>query len=384
MRIVAVSFQVFAITGSPAAVGLVGLAEVVPLIIFSIIGGPLIDAFNRRRIMGVAQSLLLLDSGALAVLTLIGTPSVPQIYGLVAFGSALTAIDQPTRNALTPTFVKAEQIPAAMALRQVVFQTTMIAGPAVGGVLIAALNGVGWLYVIDAATFLAALVSLRWVPSTRTRSSESSETRATPGAIGEGLRFAFRNPLILSIFAIDLVAMIFGMPRAVFPALAQETLEVGASGLGLLYAAPSVGALIGALTSGWVKHVRRRGWAVMAAVATWGAAITLAGLALPSFPVTLLLLAVAGAADVFSAVFRGSMLIEATPDELLGRVSALNLMVVAGGPRVGDIEAGLVAQWIGPASSVVVGGIACLVGTLIVGACSAPLRRYRAPHTFSD
>lgn len=384
MRIVAVSFQVFAITGSPAAVGLVGLAEVVPLIIFSIIGGPLIDAFNRRRIMGVAQSLLLLDSGALAVLTLIGTPSVPQIYALVAFGSALTAIDQPTRNALTPTFVKAEQIPAAMALRQVVFQTTMIAGPAVGGVLIAALNGVGWLYVIDAATFLAALVSLRWVPSTRTRSSESSETRATPGAIGEGLRFAFRNPLILSIFAIDLVAMIFGMPRAVFPALAQETLEVGASGLGLLYAAPSVGALIGALTSGWVKHVRRRGWAVMAAVATWGAAITLAGLALPSFPVTLLLLAVAGAADVFSAVFRGSMLIEATPDELLGRVSALNLMVVAGGPRVGDIEAGLVAQWIGPASSVVVGGIACLVGTLIVGACSAPLRRYRAPHTFSD
>lgn len=384
MRIVAVSFQVFAITGSPAAVGLVGLAEVVPLIIFSIIGGPLIDAFNRRRIMGVAQSLLLLDSGALAVLTLIGTPSVPQIYALVAFGSALTAIDQPTRNALTPTFVKAEQIPAAMALRQVVFQTTMIAGPAVGGVLIAALNGVGWLYVIDAATFLAALVSLRWVPSTRTRSSESSETRATPGAIGEGLRFAFRNPLILSIFAIDLVAMIFGMPRAVFPALAQETLEVGASGLGLLYAAPSVGALIGALTSGWVKHVRRRGWAVMTAVATWGAAITLAGLALPSFPVTLLLLAVAGAADVFSAVFRGSMLIEATPDELLGRVSALNLMVVAGGPRVGDIEAGLVAQWIGPASSVVVGGIACLVGTLIVGACSAPLRRYRAPHTFSD
>jgi hypothetical protein len=122
----------------------------------------------------------------------------------------------------------------------------------------------------------------------------------------------------------------------------------------------------------------------MTAVATWGAAITLAGLALPSFPVTLLLLAVAGAADVFSAVFRGSMLIEATPDELLGRVSALNLMVVAGGPRVGDVEAGLVAQWIGPASSVVVGGIACLVGTLIVGACSAPLRRYRAPNTFSD
>jgi MFS family permease len=378
MRVVAVAFQVFAITGSPAAVGLVGLAEVVPLIIFSVLGGPLIDAVDRRRIMLVTQGLLVFDSIALAAITLAGRAGLWQIYALVALASALTAIDQPARNAMTPRLVRAEQIPAAMALRQVVFQTTQIAGPALGGVLIAALSGVGWLYVIDALTFLAALVALRWVPPATTRPITSSdEPRATPGAIRQGLAFAFRNPIILSIFAIDLVAMIFGMPRAVFPALADQTFDVSATGLGLLYAAPSAGALLGALSSGWVRRVQRRGLAVLAAVAAWGTAITLAGFALFSFPLTLFCLAVAGAADVFSAVFRGSMMLEETPDELLGRVNGLNLMVVAGGPRLGDVEAGLVAQLIGPGNSVVVGGIACLAGTLIVAVSSASLRRYR-------
>jgi MFS family permease len=378
MRIIAVSLQVFAITGSSAAVGLIGLAEIVPLIAFSIIGGPLVDTFDRRRIMAVTQTLLLVDSAALAAVTLTGDPSVMQIYVLVALASALTAIDHPARNALTPTFVKAEQIPAAMALRQVVFQTTLIAGPAVGGLLITALDGVGWVYVVDAATFLVGLVALRWVPFREKTAPEApEETRASPRAIGEGLRFAFRNPLILSIFAIDLVAMVFGMPRAVFPALAQETFAVNATGLGLLYAAPSVGALLGALSSGWIRNVERRGVAVLTAVVVWGAAITLAGLALASFALTLALLAVAGAADVVSAVFRGSMLLDETPDALLGRVNSLNLMVVTGGPRLGDVEAGLVAQLIGPEESVVAGGIACLAGTFIVGAWSRPLRRYR-------
>jgi MFS family permease len=379
MRVVAVAFQVFSITGSPAAVGLVGLAEVVPLIIFAVLGGPLIDTADRRRIMLVTQGLLVLDSIVLAALTLAGRPSLWQIYVLVALASALTAIDQPARNAMTPRLVRAEQIPAAMALRQVVFQTTQIAGPALGGLLIAALSGVGWLYVIDALTFFAALVALRWVPPATTRPSSSDEPRATPGAIRQGLAFAFRNPVILSIFAIDLVAMIFGMPRAVFPALADQTFNVNPTGLGLLYAAPSAGALLGALSSGWVRRVQRRGVAVLAAVAAWGTAITLAGLALFSFPLTLFCLAVAGAADVFSAVFRGSMMLDETPDELLGRVNGLNLMVVAGGPRLGDVEAGLVAELIGPGSSVVVGGLACLAGTLVVGASSASLRRYRAP-----
>jgi MFS family permease len=389
MRLVAVPFQVFAITKSSAAVGLLGLAEVVPLILFSIAGGTLADSIDRRRIMAVAQVLLAADSAVLAALTLAGRPSLPWIYGLVAGAGALAAVDQPARTAMIPSLVSSEQIPAAMALRQVVFQTTHIAGPALGGLLIAALGGVGWLYVIDAATFAAALVTLRWVPPAKPRPSRArpaeprpqsprpAEPRA-PGAIREGLSYAFRTPLISSILVIDLVAMIFGMPRAVFPALAEETFRAGAFGLGLLYAAPAGGALASALITGWVNRIRRSGIAVLIAVAVWGAAITLAGLSLFSFPLTLAWLAVAGAADVVSAVFRGTMLIEAAPDRLLGRVNALNLMVVAGGPRLGDVEAGVVAELVGAGPSVVIGGLASLLGTAGVAAGFRSLRVYRS------
>jgi hypothetical protein len=183
--------------------------------------------------------------------------------------------------------------------------------------------------------------------------------------------------LILSIFTIDLIAMIFGMPRAVFPALAANTFHAGARGAGLLYAAPSVGALLAALLSGWVKHVNRHGVAVIVAVVAWGAFITLAGLSTFSILVCCAFLALAGAADVVSAVFRGTMLLEATPDPLRGRVSALNLMVVIGGPRLGDVEAGVVAGAIGAAGSIVFGGVACLVGTGILAVASPRFRRYR-------
>jgi MFS family permease len=380
MRVVAVPFQVFAMTRSSAAVGLIGLAEVVPLIVFSIVGGALVDSVDRRRLMAVTQILLIANSVALAALTLSGNASLPWIYTLVAVGGAVTAIDGPTRSAMVPSLVRSDQISAAVALRQVVYQSTHIAGPALGGLLIAALGDVGLVYVVDACTFLAALVALRWVPSTRPAGAQDAP-RVSLQAIGEGLAYAFRTPVILSIFVIDLVAMVFGMPRAVFPALAESTFAVGASGLGLLYAAPAAGALTGALTTGWVNRVRRRGLAVVVAVCIWGAAITLAGLSLFSFPLTLFWLAVAGAADVVSAVFRGTMLLEATPDGLLGRVNALNLMVVAGGPRLGDVEAGLVAQVAGAGASVVIGGVACLAGTLIAAASFPALRAYRSPPT---
>src|SRR5680860_402699 len=192
---------------------------------------------------------------------------------------------------------------------------------------------------------------------------ESPTAQLGLAAIREGLSYARRTPVLMSIFIIDLVAMIFGMPRAVFPALADGTFAVGPFGLGLLYAAPAAGALVGALTTGWVGRIRRQGIAVVVAVAVWGAAIALAGLSLFSLVLTLFFLAIAGAADVVSAVFRGTMLLEATPAKLRGRVNSLNQMVVAGGPRLGDVEAGLVAGAIGPGPSIVVGGAACLIGT---------------------
>jgi hypothetical protein len=379
MRIVAVPFQVFQITESPAAVGLIGLAEVVPLIVFSIVGGALVDAMDRRKLMAFCQLALLLNSAALAVLSLSDRPSLVWIYILVAMGGAVTAVDQPARNAMSPTLVRPDQLPAAMALRQVVQQVTHVVGPALGGLLIAALNGVAALYVIDAATFLAGLVTLRWLPSGRPAPSESTaEGRITFGAIREGLSYAFRTPVLLGIFFVDFVAMVFGMPRAVFPALAETTFDAGATALGLLYAAPSAGALVAALTTGWVGRLRRPGRAILVSAAGWGAAITLAGLSLFSFPLTLFWLAVAGAADVISAVFRATVLVEATPDALLGRVSALNLMVVSSGPRLGDVEAGLVAELVGVGPSIVLGGAVCVAGTSVVAASFPSLRAHRA------
>ncbi|MGH2825492.1 MAG: MFS transporter [Actinomycetota bacterium] len=380
MRLVAIPFQVYEITGSTVAVGLIGLVEVVPLIIFSVLGGAIADAFDRRKIMAIATFGLMLDSIALAGLSFWGEPSLWTLYGLTALGSALEAIDRPPRTAILPDLVSERHLPAAMALRQVSYQVTHIAGPAVGGLVIAVFGGPGWVHAADALTFVAVLVALRWVPSIPPGTTiEGRENRVTLRSIAEGMSFTLRSPLIGSIFIIDLIAMIFGMPRAVFPQLAAETFHLGPPGLGLLYAAPSAGALVGALTTGWVSRVRHQGRAVLIAVGVWGLAIALAGLSLFSLLLTLFFLAVAGAADVVSAVFRGTMLLEATPVNLRGRVNALNQMVVSGGPRLGDVEAGLLAGAIGVGSSVVVGGVACLAGTAAVAARFKQMRAYVPP-----
>jgi len=381
MRLVAVPFQVYTITGSTVAVGFVGLVEVVPLIAFSILGGSIADTFDRRKIMFLATLGLMLDSIVLAVLTFKGEPALWSIYALTALGSAFEAIDRPPRAAIIPDLVADAQVPAAIALRQVSYQITHIAGPALGGLIIAAFGGPGWVHAADAATFVAVLIALHWIPKQppNVGNPDDGEGRLSARLIKEGVRFSLRTPLISSIFVIDLIAMIFGMPRAVFPQLADETFGLGAAGLGLLYAAPSVGALLGALTTGWVKHVRRQGVAVVLAVAVWGAAIAAAGLSLFSLLLTLMFLAIAGAADVVSAVFRGTILLEATPVTLRGRVQALNQMVVSGGPRIGDLEAGLVAGAIGAGPSVVVGGLACLIGTGVVATRVKQLRAYVAP-----
>jgi MFS family permease len=385
MRYVAVPVQVFNLTGSTAAVGLIGLAELVPLVFFSIAGGALADRMDRRRLIAWTLVGSLVSSGALALVALPARPSLAAIYALTASSSAFNALERPARTAMLPALVGEHRIPAAMALRQVVFQVTNIVGPLIGGALIAAFP-FSVVYGLDAITFVAALVALRWVPpappeaSAETAVAEVGEP-ATSGwsSVREGLAYSFRTPLVLSIFLIDLGAMVFGMPRAVFPALAAEVFELGHGGVALLYAAPSAGALLGAITTGWVPRVRRQGRAVIVAVVLWGVFITLAGLTLFSLPLTLACLALAGAADVVSAVLRGTILVRATPDALRGRVSAANLMIVTGGPRLGDVEAGLVASLVGAPASVVVGGLACLATTALIAVGFPALRSYRTP-----
>lgn len=372
MRYVAVAYQVYVITGSTVAVGLIGLVEVIPLIIFSIVGGAIADRRDRRQLIARAQVASLLAAAALAFVAFGDSPSLFWIYLITGVASAVNGIDRPARSAMVPQLVPAGTLSAAMALRQVVFQVTQIIGPALAGLMLARFE-IGWVYAIDAITYLAAMIALHWVPSTPiTSTGDESPVQS----IKEGLSFAVKTPVLLSIFSIDLVAMVFGMPRAVFPELATETFDVGPQGLGILYAAISAGALIGALTTGWVKRVRRQGRAVLLAVTVWGLMITLAGLSLWSFWLTLVFLSIAGAADVISAVFRGTMLQESTPDDLRGRISAVQIMVVTGGPRVGDIEAGLVAGAFGAPASVVIGGIACLAGTALIAKGFPSLRNY--------
>jgi MFS family permease len=375
MRLVAVAVQVFEITGSTVAVGIVGLVEVVPLIVFSIVGGAITDRTDRRALIFRTQLGLMVTSLVLAYISFGSDPSVLWIYALTAIASALNAIDRPARTAMIPKLVAPDKLAAAMALRQVVFQTTLIVGPALGGVMIASLGGaVEWVYLFDGLSFIAAIVALRWVPPSVPRFDPNQSHLQS---VREGMGYVLRNPLALSIFGIDLIAMIFGMPRAVFPELAKETFGMGAEGVGLLFAAPSLGALVAALTTGWVSSVRRQGVAVLWAVAAWGAAITLAGLSVFSLVLTLVFLAIAGAADVVSAVFRATMLQETTPDALRGRISAVSIMVVTGGPRVGDFEAGLVGGIAGAPASIVIGGVACLLGTGAMAAWSPSLARYR-------
>lgn len=372
MRIVAVPWQVFQITKSTVSVGLIGLVEVLPLILFSIWAGAIADRMDRRKMLWRTQTGLIVTSLALALVAMQDSPSLIAIYSLTGISSALSALERPAFTSMIPAIVGEGRLTQAMALRQVVFQMTMIVGPMLGGVMIAAFD-ISWVYIIDAATFAVANVALRWVPpALPQRSGEASQLEL----IKEGLGFAFRTPLILSIFLIDLVAMVFGMPRAVFPALAERVFEIGPGGVGLLYSAPSIGALIAALTGGWVNRVVRQGRGVIIAVSLWGASITLAGLCLFSLPLTLFFLAVAGGADVVSAILRGAMLQAATPDALRGRVSAANLMVVTGGPRLGDLEAGLVAGAVGAPASIVVGGVACLLGTAAVAKAIPALARY--------
>jgi MFS family permease len=378
VTVVALPFQVYQLTRSPLAVGLIGLAQVVPLIAFSIVGGAVADHFDRRKVLLATESGLTMTALLFVAGALMGRPPLGLLYGAAALQSALTALGSPARQAAIPNLVSRKQLSSALALNQVLFQVSDIAGPAVGGLLIARF-GLGWAYGVDALTFGAAIVAvalMRPIPPQRAE-GEEAPARGFAG-IRQGFAYLRGRPVLQSTFTVDLVAMIFGMPRAVFPVLAAEVFHVGPAGLGLLYAAPAVGALAGALTTGWVRHIRHQGRAVLWSVAVWGVAITAFGLSTELFWLGLIFLAIAGAADVVSAIFRGTILQGTVPDSLRGRMSAIHFMVVTGGPRLGDLEAGAIAQLTSPVFSVVSGGAACVLGVAALAVLVPRFVRYHA------
>jgi MFS family permease len=374
ITVVAVPFQTFQITHSALAVGMLGLVQVVPLIGFSFIAGAAADAVDRRRLLLVTNSLLAGCSGLYLLGARVGDPSLAYVYAVTAAAAALSAFEQPARRSAVPRLVEPHQVGAAIALQFSLFVSTLIVGPALGGLVISHFS-LATAYLVDVITFGGALIALGLMSPLPPAQVE----REPPlRAIRSGLRFARSQPVILGGFLADICAMVFGMPKALFPVLAATVFNTGADGVGLLYAAPGVGALLAAiLATGWVGRIRHQGRAVIVAVAVWGSAIVGFGLVSVLWA-GLLLLAVAGAADGISAICRSTMLQVITPDEFRGRMSATFSMVVVGGNQLGDVEAGAVAAAFTPRISVVSGGILCLVGVAATALLFPALRRYDA------
>jgi len=343
------------------ALGAVGLVRVIPIVIFSMISGVVADAWDRRKLMLMTQTGSAIVAVALAALAFSGLTVVWPVYALAALSSAVGAFDLPARQALVPSLVPRQDLPNAISLNTIMQQTSQVLGPAIGGIVIASSN-VGWAYVINAVSFIAVIVALlmmRNVPS-RPATSTAHDNVSWRAAL-EGLRFVFRSPLIRSTMLLDFFATFFSSATALLPIFAQDILQVGATGYGWLYAAPAVGAtLMSAALVFLTSRIERRGPVLLCAVAMYGAATVGFGLS-RSFWITFACLALTGVADTVSMVFRNVIRQLETPDRLRGRMVGVNMIFFVGGPQLGEMEAGAVANWFGAPFSVITGGLGCLI-----------------------
>jgi MFS family permease len=375
--LVALPFQLYTQTGSAFLTGLLGLVELGPLVVMTLFGGALADRHDRRRLLLLDQFALVVTAGLLALGAFLGSPPIAVLYVLGGLLGGFGAVQNVVRSAILPNLVEPALLRSAIALNFGLFQLTYVIGPGLGGLLIGAL-GVGAAYTANATSCLAMVAAaLSMSPQPPRGHDDGAEPVRVLRSIGEGLRFVRGNQALLGSFACDLVAMTFGMPRALFPVLAVSVYGAGAEGAGLLYAAVAAGATVTALTTGWLAHARRLGLLVIGAVTVWGLAIAAAGLA-GSLWVAAAMLAVAGGADSVSAVCRSAINQSVTPDHLRGRMSSVFSLVVASGPRLGDVEAGTVAGLAGVRFSVVSGGLACVAGIALVAVSFPALVRYDA------
>lgn len=359
--LVALPFQIFVLSHSATLVGLLGAFELGPMILVSLLGGALSDRLDRRLLLAVAQTAVIAAAGALAVAAISGRPPVFVVLvlgGLLAGGSALDGV---TRAAITPNVLGPQRLRTGLALNFGIYQVAGILGPALGGVLIAT-TSLGATYLVDGASCLAMLTAAMAIAPQPPLAADHPPMLSS---IAEGLGFVRGNRALFGSFAIDLVAMTFGMPRALFAVLSLTVYHAGAAGTGALYAAVAAGATLAVLSSGWIRHVRRLGRIVIAAVLVWGAAIALAGLVRTIVP-ALVLLGLAGFADSVSAVCRSTINQTVTPDALRGRMSSVFSLVVTSGPRLGDIESGTVAGLTSALTSVTSGGLACIAGVGLI------------------
>ncbi|HYH30565.1 MAG TPA: MFS transporter, partial [Pseudonocardia sp.] len=366
LSVVAVPAQIYQLTGSSAYVGLTGLFGLVPLVVFGLWGGAIADAVDRRTLLLVSGTGIALASLALWVTAASGVGGVWLVLALFAVQSGFLAVNQPARNAVIPRLLPVEQLPAANALNMTVFQTGAIAGPLLAGVLIPVL-GLPTLYLLDAVALLATLWATWKLPPVPPAAT-TQRRRAGLREVAAGFRYAALHKVLLVSFLIDIVAMAFGMPRVVFPEIAHTVYGDPAEGgfaLGLMFAAIPAGMVVAGLFSGLLHRVQRQGVAVTVAICTWGLGVALFGMT-GSLLLAVLFLAVAGAGDAVSSVFRNSMLQSVATDEMRGRMQGVFIVVVAGGPRVADMWHGPAAEWWGAGVAASAGGFLVIVGAVVV------------------
>ncbi|MFX0539244.1 MFS transporter [Ornithinimicrobium sp. Y1847] len=395
LTVVAVPAQIYAMTGSSAYVGLTGLFGLVPLVVFGLWGGALADVFDRRTILVITTTGLIITSGLFWLQAAIGGTDgfgVWFLLWLFAVQQAFFAVNQPTRSAILPALLPAHLIPSAASLNMTVMQAGAIAGPLVGGAMIPLL-GYAWLYAVDTVLLFATLWAVVLLPALRIEGAAAK----VPGvrSVVDGFAYLRHHPVLLMSFVVDLIAMVFGMPRALFPEIAHLGFGGPAEGgliFALLFAAIPAGAVLGGVLSGWVSRVERQGLAVILCILVWGAAMTGFGVAVLfadlSPPVLLGVavgcLAIGGAADMASAAFRTSMLLTAADDRVRGRLQGVFIVVVAGGPRVADTLHGAAAAVVGAAVAAAGGGVLVIVGTVIAALLVPTFVRYRVTRPAAD
>jgi MFS family permease len=375
LTLFAVPLQVYDITHSPFAVGAIGVAQMVPTIVIGMAGGVIADAVDRRKLVMVTTSASAVASGGLAAQAFAGLRSVWLLYALVAVSASLSAINAPARRTFIPGLLPADQVAAGLALYRFSFQVMLTVGPALGGLITATPHlGLRICYLVDAVTFAGSFFGVARLP---VMPRPAGIARPGPRAVVAGVRFIGRTPVLAGAFVADLNATIFGLPTALFPAINAERFGGDPQTLGLFTAAIGLGGLVSAGLSGPVGRISRQGRAMLYAVAVWGAAF--AGFAVArTLWLTLTMLAIAGAADTFTVVFRGTIVQQATPEELRGRVTAADYVVGAGGGQLGNLEAGALGSLTSPTISALSGGLVTVVGAVVIGLALPAFSRYRA------
>jgi MFS family permease len=378
MTLVAVPYQVFRLTHSSLLVGVTSMVALVPLIVFGLLGGAIADAMDRRRLMLITSVGAALTSGLLALqAALPGGGHLAVLWVLTAAVSAFAAVNQPTRGAVIPALVGPAGVPGANALAMTVRQAGVIVGPLLAGLLIGA-GSLFLTYTVDALGFLVAVLLLRGLPPLPPgRDAGPLRLGGAVRDVWEGFAFLRTQPVLLMTFVVDIIAMLFAWPQAVFPELSATRFAGSPNSLGWLFAGISIGALVMGLTSGWVSRIDRQGAVVLGAIVVWGLAIIGFGLA-PALWLAVLCLAAAGAGDMVSAVLRSSMLQLAAPEHMRGRMQGVFIVVVAGGPRLGDLRAGALASAASVGVAMVSGGIVVVLAMAVVALAVPSFWLFRA------